>query len=124
MNLTATLANRQQVLVENEEGQTRITLHSGEEGKKQSQSNSFQTGEWSETPTLYKTKDGFVLQVEAAQGRFSFRLQNNAIDQLDAAPTLDDAQQMSFEKASAEDVAQSRPELMKPMKPMQPLKPM
>lgn len=124
MNLKATLTNGQQLLIENQEGQTHVTLHSGEPGEQQSQGNSFQTGEWSKTPTLSQTKDGFVLQIEADEKTQFFQLQNNAINHLDAAPDLDNAEDVSLEKASADDIAKSKPEPMKPMAPMEPMKPM
>lgn len=124
MGLKATLADGQHLLVENKEGQTHITLHSGGDGSKQSQGDSFQTGEWSKTPILSKTKDGFVLQIEADGKSHYFQLQNNAIDQLDNAPSLDGAENVSLEKASDEEIAKSKPEPMKPMTPMEPMKPM
>lgn len=124
MNLKATLADGQQLLVENKEGQTHITLHSGGDGSKQGQGDSFQTGEWSKTPVLSKTKDGFLLQIEAAGKQQFFHLQNNTIKQLDAAPALDNAEKVSLEKASDEDIAKSKPEPMKPMTPMKPMEPM
>jgi len=124
MSLKATLADGQQLLVENKEGQTHITLHSGGDGSKQSQGDSFQTGEWSKTPVLSKTKDGFVLQIEADGKTHSFQLQNNAIDQLDNVPSLAGAEDVSLEKASDEEIAKSKPEPMKPMTPMKPMEPM
>lgn len=124
MNYKADLDNGQQVLLENKDGQTNITLHSGGDGSQQSQGDSFQTGEWSKTPTLSQTKDGFVLQIEANGKSHYFQLQNNAIDQLDNAPSLDGAENVSLEKASDEEIAKSKPEPMKPMTPMKPMKPM
>ncbi len=124
MSLKATLADGQQLLVENKDGQTNITLHSGSDSSKQSQGDSFQIGEWSKTPVLSKTKDGFVLQIEADGTTHSFQLQSNSIDQLDAAPTLDNAEDVSLEKASDEEIAKSKPEPMKPMTPMKPMEPM
>lgn len=108
-----------QISIQNDGGQTRISLESSGEGQQQSQANSFSTGDWKGQPTLFKTSDGPVLQVQAEQGRFFFAIKGNSIQSLEGEPSLQNAGKLPLQEAP-DDKAPG----MKPMKPMEPMKPM
>lgn len=118
MKLKSKLPSGSQIFLGNSDGQTRISLESSGEGSNQSQANSFSTGQWKGQPTLFKTPDGLVLQLEAEQGSFSFGIQGSSIQQLNQAPSTEGAQKLDLEEASEDEGGKP----MKPMKPMEPMK--
>ena len=121
---TCELDKGQQIYIENQGSQTVITLTSGGSGQQQSQRNQFETGNWRVPPTVFQTRNGVVLRIEAEQSQRFIQVQANGMSSLDAAPTLSDADVLPLRKVEMEEAStQSMPE-MQPMQPMQPMKPM
>jgi len=123
MNYKADLPGGQKLLIAQEEGQTRISLQSDGDGH-QRQASSFSTGAWKQSPTLFKSAKGAVLQIEAEQGQFFFQLEDNAIHRLNDAPATKEAHTLPLQKASDGDVEQPTFKAMEPMEPMKPLQSM
>lgn len=121
---TCDLDKGQQITIENQEPQTAITLTSGGSGQQQSQSNSFETGNWRVPPTVFRTPSGVVLRIEAEQGQHFIQVQANGMSKLDAAPSLSDADVIPLRKVETEAVSRHSMPDMQPMQPMEPMKPM
>src|ERR1700722_3300233 len=62
------LENGQRLIVQNDGDQTLVALSSNEKGQQQSQSSGFNTGKWSKTPELFRTRENLVLRVESKGG--------------------------------------------------------
>jgi hypothetical protein len=122
MKLKAKLPDSGHIFLSNHDGQTSISLESSGDGSSQSQARSFSTGDWKGQPSLAKTADGFVLQLEAEQGNFAFEIKHNSVQQIDKAPA-DSGEKIELQEA-AEDEGASKMKPMAPMKPMQPMKPL
>lgn len=120
------LDNDQQIYIQNQGSQTEIRLVADRQGQRQSQSNSFETGNWCVPPTVFRISNGLVLRIEAEQGERFIQVQANRMSQLDAAPSLSDAEVLSLRKTDEAESRDSMPEMkpMQPMKPMEPMKPM
>jgi hypothetical protein len=56
MSYTYELENGQQLVIENDGGETLVRLSSGSESQQQSQATGFDTGKWSKTHTLFQLK--------------------------------------------------------------------
>lgn len=126
---TCDLDKGQQIYIENQGLQTMIKLVSLGSGQQQSQGNSFETGNWRVAPTVFRTSNGAVLQIEAEQEQHFIQVQGNGMIRLDAAPELNDADALPLRGVeSSEETSRqsSRPDMqpMEPMKPMQPMQPM
>jgi hypothetical protein len=124
MNYKADLPSGRKLLIINEDGQTRLAISSDGDGHQQSSANSFSTGDWKQSPTLFKTAKALVLQIEAEGSQFFFQVEDDAIHRLDAAPSLDDAEKLTLQEASQSDVEGAESKPMKPMEPMKPIEPM
>ena len=122
---TCDLDKDQQIYIENQGSRTVIRLTSGGLGQQQSQSNSFETGNWRVPPTVFRTRGGVVLRIEAEQSQLFIQVQSNAMSKLDAAPSLSDADILPLQKVETETPSkQSSMPGMQPMQPMEPMKPM
>ncbi len=122
------LSGQQQLYLENRARQTIVILGSMLPHQQQSQSNSFATGQWLESPTLFRTAAGWVLRVEAEQGQVFIQLQNGGMQRLEGKPVLADAEVLPLQQVANRETfsAQSSQsgEGMQPMQPMEPMKPM
>lgn len=107
--------------LDNQSGQTVITIANTAPGQQQQASSSFQTGPWTATPEVYLTSDGAVVKLQTARGANYIRLQGNSIG-VSEALSLNELQQLQMQQTSGF-VASSMPG-MKPMEPMPPMKPM
>ncbi|CAM3819025.1 hypothetical protein, partial [Deinococcus frigens] len=116
MAYQAKLKGGQTVVLENQGDQTVIRVSSGG----QRQSSSATTGAWKESPTLFQTDDGAVVEVHTGDGSVYFQLGQGQLHSLDQAPPLEGARHLELEDV-ADGTGQSE---MKPMTPMKPLKPM
>lgn len=121
---TCNLDNGQQIYVENRGSQTVITLASGGLGQQQSQRNSFETGNWRVPPTVFRTRLGVVLRIEAEQGEHLIQVQGNRMSKLDAAPSLSDAEVLRLQKVETSSASRHSMPDMQPMEPMKPMPPM
>lgn len=91
MAYTANLNAEQQLELKNKGTQTIISLISISPGQQQNQSSSLTTGNWTAKPTLFTTKFGFILQLEAERGKYFIQIQANGINTLTSKPSLDHA---------------------------------
>jgi hypothetical protein len=107
--------------LDNQNGQTIITISSTAPGQQQQASSSFQTGPWAATPEVYLTSDGAVVKLQTARGANYIRLQGNSIG-VSEALSLNELQQMQMQQTSG--FVPSSPPPMEPMKPMEPMQPM
>lgn len=122
---TCDLDKDQQIYIENQGSRTVIRLTSGGLGQQQSQSNSFETGNWRVPPTGFRTRGGVVLRIEAEQSQHFIQVQSNGMSKLDAAPSLSDAEVLPLQKVETETPSrQNSMPGMQPMQPMEPMKPM
>jgi hypothetical protein len=127
MAYIANLSTGQQIYIENQGIQTVIMLTSSSHGQQQSQSSSFETGEWIVPPTLFRTPTGVVLRLESASEQRFVQIQANGLSTLSTAPTLSFAEVISLQQVA--EPAKSRQSSieftpMEPMKPMEPLPPL
>ena len=118
---TCNLDKNEQIYIENQEQQTVIKLTSSGQSQEQSQSNSFETGKWRVPPTVFQTRNGVVLRIEAEHGQHFIQLQANRMTRLDSDPWLSDADVLPL-RQDATEAASSHS--MQPMQPMEPMKPM
>lgn len=120
---TCDLDSNQHIQIQNQGSQTVIKLNSGGQGQQQSQSNSFETGNWRVPPTVFRTPSGVVLRIEAIDQHF-IQVQANGMKKLDTAPSLSDAEVLPLRKVELEETSSPSMPEMQPMKPMSPMKPM
>ena len=121
------LGANQQVYIENRGSQTITTLVSSSSGQQQSQSSSWETGNWTAPPTLLRTEGMFLLRIDAVGGQNFIQLQASGFNSLATAPSLINADVIPLQKVSETATSgQSSAEFqsMKPMEPMEPMKPM
>lgn len=104
--------------LDNQGGQTVITIANTAPGQQQQASSSFQTGPWTATPEVYLTSDGAVVKLQTARGANYIRLQGNSIG-VSEALSLNELQQLQMQQTSGF-VAPATP-AMKPMEPMKPM---
>jgi hypothetical protein len=105
----------------NENGQTTVTISSSQPGQNQQASSSFHTGAWKTIPEVYLTADGAVVKLQTTQAVHYIRIQGSSIG-VSEALSLENLHQMQMQQVSGAAVA-SMPS-MPPMKPMEPMKPM
>jgi hypothetical protein len=121
------LGTGQQLHIENQGTQTRVTLTSRSTGQQQSQSSSFETGNWSVPPTLFRTPAGFILRIESTSGQCFVQIQANSLSTMPSPPPLAHADTITLDRVadtstSSQQSMQFTP--MEPMKPMEPLPPL
>ncbi len=97
MTYQATLNGTQQITISNQGRQTQITLMASSPGQQQSQSSSFTTGIWINPPQLFNTAQGFILQINAEQGKNFIQIQANGISTIKGIPSLQDATSIELE---------------------------
>ena len=122
----------QQLVIENDGGETLVSLSSGRESQQQSQATGFDTGKWSKTPTLFQLKEDLVLRLETEDGPQLIRLRGDSIQRMSSEPGLQAAEKLrlkgSDKAAGMTPMQPTEPlkgmEPMKAMKPLEPMKPM
>lgn len=132
MSYTYELENGQQLVIENDGGETLVSLSSGSESQQQSQATGFDTGKWSKTPTLFQLKEDLVLRLETEDGPQFIRVRGDSIQRMRSEPDLQAAEKLRLQKSDkAAGMTPMQPmkplkgmEPMKPMKPLEPMKPM
>jgi hypothetical protein len=120
MGYTYELDNGQQLVVENDGGDTLVALSSGSESQQQSQATGFDTGKWTKPPALFRLKKDLVLRVETKDDAYFIRVRGNEIGRMTNEPDLENAERLRLDKSDTS--VRMRP--MEPMKPLKPLKPM
>jgi NADH pyrophosphatase NudC (nudix superfamily) len=118
MAYMANLSDHQQVLLHNQGNQTLVTLVSSSPGQQQSQSNTITTGHWQKPPQLFKTKAGFILQIESETGTTAIQIQSSGISTLTDKPKLKHQQSIALESIDDELSQGQKPLKFKPMQPM------
>lgn len=112
MAYQAKLGDGATVTVENQGEQTQIQVWRGG----QSQGSGLTTGTWHGPPTLWRTSEGAVLEVEG-QGKTYVEISRQGVRSLEHVPALSGA-----EKISLSEVEDGGGSGMKPLEPMPPLK--
>lgn len=120
------LGTGQQVYLDNQGTQTIVTIISGGPGQQQQASSGVSTGRWSEPPTVFRTDNGVILQINSETGKHFIQLQGSSMGVMSQSPSLSNAQQLQVQQTSSVSGQQQMEpmEPMEPMKPMQPMQPM
>jgi hypothetical protein len=119
------LGNGQQVVVENQDNQTIVTLSGRGPGQQQQASTGFSTGKWTALPVLYREGGGFILRLETDRGPHYVQLQGSSMSAIGTTPHLGNAEVMPLQTLDRPQGGTMNPmEPMQPMKPMQPMNPM
>lgn len=119
MAYIATLGGSQQLAIANLGEQTQISLTKSNSGQQQSQSSSFNTGQWISTPELFNLGQGFVLKINTQQGSHYVLIQQNSISIVNPPADLSGYPTVTFKDIP--DPPQ-KPIDFKPMQPMPPMK--
>ena len=122
MAYQANLSDTQKVIIGIQGTQTQVTLIASTPRQQQSQSCSLLTGAWIKPPVLWRSAQGFILQVDGAQNRYFILLNSNSIQIIDSMPVLENA--IEVELATVADPVGQTPLNFEPMQPMQPMQPM
>jgi NADH pyrophosphatase NudC (nudix superfamily) len=126
MAYSCNLGTGQQVFVDNRGRQTIVTTMGVGPGQQQQSSTGFSTGRWMAPPMLYRTANGFVLQLESETGHHYVQLQGSSMSAMAGPPSLGNAQGMQMQQAMAMPEPSLEPlshmPAMEPMQPMQPMK--
>ena len=112
MSYTYELENGQELVIENDGGETLVSLSSGSESQQQSQATGFDTGKWSKAPTLFQL-EGAAL--ETKDGPQFIRVRGDSIQRMKSEPDLQAAEKLRLKKS---DEAAG----MTPMQPMRPFR--
>jgi zinc-ribbon domain len=130
MSYTYELENGQQLVIENDGGETLVSLSSGSESQQQSQATGFDTGKWSKTPALFQLRKIWCCAWRLKTARSLFAWKQHPKHEERAGPS-------SSREAAAQEIGQScrndadeaikrhvADETMKPLEPMKPMRPM
>ena len=98
--------------------QTNITLTSSSTGQQQSQSSSFNTGKWHDTPKLRSVGQGAVLQIDTDRGSYYIHILSNSINRVDPPSDLQNYSTIDLKEVDDTQAA-STVESMPSMQPMQ-----
>ena len=120
MGYVCELGTGRKLYLDNQAGQTVVTLANTASGQQQQASSSFQTGPWIATPEVYLTADGAVVKLQSARGAHYIRVQGGSIG-VSEAFSLDSLQHMQMQQTSTS-VPPTPP--MSPIAPMTPMTPM
>ena len=99
--------------------QTNITLMASSAGQQQSQSSSFNTGKWLDTPKLRNVGQGAVLQINTARGSYYIHILSNSINMVDPPSDLQNYSAIDLKEVDDPQTADFKP--IEPMPSMQPM---
>jgi zinc-ribbon domain len=117
------LGTGRKLYLNNDNGQTTITVSSSNLGQQQQTSSSFQTGVWKTIPEVYLTADGAVVKLQTAQHVNYIRVQGGSIG-VSEALSLEHLHQMQMQQVShGTNVANSTLFAMPAMPAMEPMQP-
>lgn len=116
MIYVADLGEGQSLAIDNIGVQTSITWETKSASQQQSQQMNLSLGKWSASPIVYRTTQGFILQIESHQRPYYVRLQANSISLLSEVPLM-----LGAEEVPLRYMASSSPK-MPEMKPLEPLR--
>lgn len=120
MHYTHDLGNGQQLHLGNDAGHTSVTLATDGPGQQQSQATGFNTGEWTEPPTLSRAGGDFLVRLTTKQGIQILRIRGNQVQRLEHETGAVAGEELPLSGTGG--VPPTAP--MKPMTPMTPMKPM
>lgn len=123
MSYVASLPTGDRVYISNRGERTKITASLSNSSQQQSQSYTLSTGEWLVPPTLFQTRDGVVLRIEAVEGEFFLQLQYGSISVLATPPDLMNSEILPLHSSNEHESIHGSFE-MPPMRPMTPMRPM
>ena len=118
MVYVATLGNSQ-LAIALQGMQTNITLTSSSAGQQQSQSSSFNTGQWLDRPKLREVGEGAVLQIETDRGSYYIHILSNTINRVDPPSDLQNYSTIDLKEVDDTQAASKPIEPMPSMQPMQ-----
>ena len=119
MAYVATLNDSQRIAIAQEGMQTKITLMTSRPGQQQSQSSSFNTGKWSDTPKLLNVGQDFVLQIDTESGSHYIHIVYNKIHLVNPPADLQNYAAVDLQKVQQNNTDS---ETIEPMPSMQPMK--
>ena len=120
MAYQVTLNGNRQLTIANQAQQTQISLMASNLGQQQNQSSSFTTGTWKKTPRLFKTTQGYVLQLEGEKGKHFVSIESNSIQTVSKIQDRERATEIELETI-ADPISQTTLDFQ-PMQPMQPMR--
>lgn len=110
MTYQANITPNQQLILENREELTRITLTNYSNGGQQSQTCGLNIGIWTTIPTLYRLGSRVVIKIQTKQGDKYLQLQGTQLSNLSTLPPLDMAETISLENISqSSDIPPTKP---------------
>ncbi len=118
MAYVASLNDSQKIAISLQGRQTQITLTSSSPGQQQSQSSSFSTGKWLNTPKLLDVGQGFVLQIDTEGGSRYINITGNRIDMVNPPSDLQNYFTVDLKEVGNSQTA------FKPIEPMPSMQPM
>ena len=99
--------------------QTKITLMTSSPGQQQSQSSSFNTGKWLDTPELRSVGQGAVLHIDTDRGSYYIHVLSNSINRVDPPSDLQNYSTIDLKEVDDPQIASNQVEPMPSMQPMQ-----
>jgi hypothetical protein len=119
------LGGGRRIYLDNQGGQTIVTIASSGAGQQQQASSSYQTGQWTAPPQLFQSPDGVTAKLTTAQGEQWLRFQGNNVGVVGESFFPGTAQQMQMQQVASMPVPEMPPiQPMAPMTPLEPLPPM
>lgn len=107
----------QSLYLDNSGNQTIVTIVTSSPGQQQQASSSWQTGAWTEPPSLHPLPGGALLRIVTNQGEYLIQVQGSQMQVISDRPPAASFQPMQFQAAPP---TTSMPG-MQPMQPMQPM---
>lgn len=117
MAYRAILNGTQQLTISNQGMQTKINLASSSRGQQQNQGNSFTTGDWVKPPQLFRTGQGYILQIEGSQGQYFIQIQSNGMSTINGIPSSSDSTPVDLESIADDSFTQQKAKF-EPMPPL------
>lgn len=102
------------IYIENQDNQTIVTAIASSPGQQQQTSHSFTTGRWTTSPELFRSPQGAVIKLRAAQGNYYLQVQSHRIAQVETIPP-----RQTLESIPLQQVVQPPATPMPPMPPLE-----
>jgi NADH pyrophosphatase NudC (nudix superfamily) len=119
------LGGGRRIYLDNQGGQTAVTIASSGAGQQQQASSRYQTGQWVAPPQLFQTLEGVAIKLTTVQGEQWLHFQGNSISVMGEFSSPGAAQQMQMQQVESVPAPVVQPmQPMTPMEPMQPMQPM
>jgi hypothetical protein len=109
----------QRIYLDNQRGQTIVTLTSSSAGQQQQSSNSFTTGRWNASPEIFQTPYGIVIKIYGESGENLISVQGSSIGVMSESPSLTPSQQLQTRQVQSQNLSMPSMKPLEPMKPMQ-----